>query len=518
MDTKNRLIPSRNRELEAVLEVSRVLTGSFDLHDNLTAAMETLSSMLDLERGCVFLRDEETDELRIVAAHGLSSDEISRGIYKSGEGIVGSVIESGQPMFIPDIGDEPKFLNRTGSRPTKKGISFICVPIVLKSTVMGVISVDHIYAEERGSVDDDLRVLGIVSSFIAQFVELWRAYRRADRDNENLRAQLRTRYSLPNLVGESDRFQAVLKSVMKVAATNATVLLLGETGTGKEFIASTIHFQSPRANKPFVAVNCAALPANLLEVELFGCEKGAFTGATARRIGRFEAAEGGTIFLDEIGELDVELQAKLLRVLQERTYERVGSSRPLRADVRIIAATNRDLIDGVRNKTFRSDLYWRLNVVPIVLPPLRARHGDVRLLAKYFMSKYLHDYKKRITLSEAALEALDAYSWPGNIRELANIIERAVIMTEGDTIKAEDIPLGSASREFSPHHEPMEIHQGGSLRDDVVTLERQRMLRALSENSYVQHRAAKALGITPRQFGYRLKKYGIDPDNLKHSI
>ncbi len=517
MNPKDRLITSRNRELEAVLEVSRVLTGSFDLQENLTAAMETLGIMLDLERGCVFLRDEETDELRIVAAHGLTRDEISRGIYKAGEGIVGSVIESGQPMFIPDIGAEPKFLNRTGSRPTKKGISFICVPIMLKGAAMGVLSVDRIYSDERGGLDDDLRVLGIVSSFIAQFVALWRTYRRADRDNENLRAQLRTRYSLPNLVGESDRFQAVLKSVMKVAATSATVLLLGETGTGKEFIASTIHFQSPRAGKPFVAVNCAALPANLLEVELFGCEKGAFTGATARRIGRFEMAEGGTIFLDEIGELDVELQAKLLRVLQERTYERVGSSKQLRADVRIIAATNRDLLEGVRNKTFRSDLYWRLNVVPIVLPPLRERHGDIRLLALHFVGKFSHDYGKRISFSEPAMEALEGYGWPGNIRELANVIERAVIMTEGDTVRAEDIPLGFPHKEYgvsSPEH--AHAHPG-SLKEDVITLERERMIRALSENSFVQHRAATALGITPRQFGYRLKKYGIDPDTLKYS-
>lgn len=516
MSSRDKLINSRNRELEAVLEVSRVLTGSFDLRENLTAVMETLGIMLDLERGCVFLLDEDTDELRIVAAHGLTTDEISRGIYRSGEGVVGSVIESGMPMFIPDIGAEPKFLNRTGSRPNKKGISYICVPIILKGVVMGVISVDRIYAEEHGGVDDDLRVLGIVSSLIAQFVALWRTYRKADKDNENLRAQLRTRYSLPNLVGESDRFQAVLKSVMKVASTNATVLLLGETGTGKEFIASTIHFQSPRAGRPFVAVNCAALPANLLEVEMFGCEKGAFTGATSRRIGRFEMAEGGTIFLDEIGELDVELQAKLLRVLQERTFERVGSSRQLRADVRIIAATNRDLLEGVREKTFRSDLYWRLNVVPIVLPPLRQRKGDIRLLAMHFMGKFAHDYGKRIALSDAAIEVLESYAWPGNIRELANTIERAVIMTEGEKIRAEDIPLGhSEAQQIEIERSGSEYVHSGSLREDVISMERERMIQALMENSNIQHRAARALGITPRQFGYRLRKYGIDIDSLK---
>jgi Nif-specific regulatory protein len=501
------LILKKNRELGAILEVSRVLTSSFDLEDNLTSVMGTLGSLLEMQRGCVFLPDPVYGELRIVAAHGLTGEEIRRGKYRIGEGIVGRVIESGEPMFVPDIGEEPKFLNRTASRPQKKGVSFICVPIKFKGSTLGVISVDRIYAEGHGDVDDDLRVLYIVASLIAQFVKLWETYREADRERESLRSQLRDRYSLPNIVGESEKFQAVLKSVTKVADTDASVLLLGESGTGKELIARTLHYESRRAKGPFVAVNCAALPESLLEVELFGCEKGAFTGATARRTGRFETAQGGSIFLDEIGELPLPLQAKLLRVLQERTFERVGSSKPIRADVRVITATNRNLLEAVRTGGFREDLYWRLNVVPIVLPPLRERKSDIPLLLDYYTEKFNGAYGKKVRLSEEAVGAFAAYHWPGNVRELANTLERLIIMSEKQVVGAGDIPYGI---KHATVRAPEGQAEEASLTSEVVSLEKDRIVRALKENGFVQHRAASALGITPRQLGYRIKKYGID--------
>jgi Nif-specific regulatory protein len=504
----------KNRELSAILEVSRVLTASFDLDENLTSAMHALGTLLEMQRGCVFLLDPVSKELRIVAAHGLSKEEIKRGKYRIGEGIVGRVIEGGSPMFVPNIGEEPMFLNKTGSRPDKNGISFLCIPIKLKGETLGVITADRIYSAPHGGVDDDIRVLKIVSSLIAQFVKLWDNYRKAEEERQSLQQELRQRYSLPNIIGESERFQGVLKSAMKVAGTGTTVLLLGESGTGKELIARTLHYQSPRAKGPFVAVNCAALPENLLEVELFGAEKGAFTGATERRIGRFESANGGTIFLDEIGELPLPLQAKLLRVLEEKSFERLGSSKSMKADVRIIAATNRNLQEEVSKGAFRNDLYWRLNVVSIVLPALRERRTDIPLLIDFYLGKFNKTYRKSIRLSEEAVAQFNSYEWPGNVRELANTIERLVIMSEKEILTGEDLPFHFAAGSVQPSA-ANPFAEDASLSAEVETLERARIIRALKENSLVQHRAASALGITPRMLSYRIKKYRIGAQELK---
>lgn len=514
MDDKE-LVIRKNRELAAILEVSTVMTSSFDLEGNLSSAMQTLSTQLDMQRGCVFLLEGTSGQMRIAAAHGLSPEEINRGTYRIGEGIVGRVIESGSPLFIPDIGSEPKFLNRTGARPTKDGISFICIPIRLKDQTMGVLSVDRIYTEEHGGVDDDLRVLNIVASLIAQFVRLWQQYRSGEQERLSLKSQLKERFSLPNLVGQSERFRAVIKSVEKVADTEATVLLLGESGTGKELIARTLHYQSRRSQGAFVAVNCAALPENLMEAELFGAEKGAFTGAVARRAGRFEMAAGGSIFLDEIGELPLSVQAKLLRVLQERSFERVGSSQPVKADVRVIAATNRDLMTETRAGRFREDLYWRLNVVPLLLPPLRERQGDIPQLVFHYLEKFNAAYKKRVCLDEGTMAALEAYPWPGNIRELANVMERMVILSARDAIRAEDLPFGirggTPACAMDAREKGADLSMGPStLTSEVEVLERERIMRALKDNDMIQQRASKALGITPRQLGYRIKKYGIE--------
>ncbi len=503
------LLERKDRELAAILEISRVLTASFDLEENLGAVMRVLSSLLEMQRGCVFLKDPSSEQVRIVAAHGLSSEEILRGKYKIGEGIVGRVMESGKAMFIPNIGEEPKFLNKTGSRPDKNGVSFICEPIKFKDEIMGVITADRIYSASSGGVDDDIRVLQIVSSLIAQFVKLWGNYKKVEEESRVLRRELAERYSLPNIIGESEKFQSVLKAIMKVAGTDTTVLLLGESGTGKELIARTTHYQSPRAKGPFVAVNCAALPENLLEVELFGQEKGAFTGADRRRTGRFEAANGGTIFLDEIGELPLVLQAKLLRVLEEKTFERVGSSRSMKADVRIIAATNRNLEEEARKGAFRADLYWRLNVVSIVLPPLRERQKDVPLLVDFYLKKFNMAYGKNVRAGSTAMESMSKYPWPGNVRELANTIERLVIMAEKDVLEPGDLPYNLVA-EGSVMPQGHIFDSDTSLGAEVKNLERQRIIKALRENNFIQQKTAFALGITPRKLAYRIKKYRID--------
>jgi Nif-specific regulatory protein len=506
------LLVRKNQELSAILHISQLLTSSFDLEKNLNAVMASLVDRLEMQRGCVFLLEPVSRELRIVAAYGLSREEIQRGKYHIGEGIVGRVIESGQPMFVPNIGEEPKFLNRTASRPQKSGVSFLCIPIELDGVTLGVISVDRIYTEERGNVDDDLRVLSIVASFIGQFVKLWENFRKTEKECGDLRSQLKEKFSLSNIIGQSPAFQQVLKAVRKVATTDTTVLLLGESGTGKELIAQTLHYQSHRSSGPFVAVNLAALPENLIEAELFGVEKGAYTGATARRIGRFEMADGGTIFLDEIGELPLNLQVKLLRVLQERTFERIGSSSSVTVNVRVVTATNRNLLQEIAKGCFREDLYWRLNVVPIVLPPLRQRSDDVSLLLNFYVEKLNRLYSRQIRLSATAVKHLTDYPWPGNVRELANMVERMVIMAEGDLITEDDLPFNASTRTMPTPIQEQISCVSEDLGSEVERLERMHIIQALKQNKGVQQRASKVLGITPRQLGYRIKKYNI---NLK---
>lgn len=508
------MLVRKNQELSAILHISQLLTSSFDLEKNLNAVMKSLAGRLEMQRGCVFLLDQLSKEIQIVAAYGLSLEEIQRGKYRIGEGIVGRVIESGQPMFVPNIGEEPKFLNRTASRPQKSGVSFLCIPIELDGNMLGVISVDRIYTEARGNVDDDLRVLSIVASFIGQFVKLWENFRKTEKECGDLRSQLKEKFSLSNIIGQSPAFQQVLKAVCKVAATDTTVLLLGESGTGKELIAQTLHYQSKRSSEPFIAVNLAALPENLIEAELFGVEKGAYTGATARRVGRFEMADGGTIFLDEIGELPLTLQVKLLRVLQERTFERIGSSNSVSVKVRVVTATNRNLLQEIANGCFREDLYWRLNVVPIVLPPLRDRSDDVPLLLRFYFDKFNRLYDRNVRLSEEAVTRLAAYSWPGNVRELANMVERLIIMAEEEVITEKDLPLKANSAGITEVHPNDAACVYEDLGTEVERLERLHIIQALKQNKGIQQRASKVLGITPRQLGYRIKKYNIDLKSL----
>lgn len=508
-------ILQKNQELSAILQVSRVLTSSFDMEKNLHAAMEILATRIEMQRGCVYLLDPISKELRIVAAYGLSREEIQRGKYRIGEGIVGRVIESGQAMFVPNIGAEPKFLNKTDSRPQKRGVSFLCIPIEVDGDILGVITVDRIYTAERGNVDDDLRVLTIVASFIAQFVLLWKHFRQTETECGHLRLQLKEKFSLHNIIGESAAFQQVLKSVRKVAATDTTVLLSGESGTGKELIAQTLHYHSRRAKQHYVPVNLAALPENLIEAELFGVEKGAFTGATARRMGRFEMADHGTIFLDEIGEMPLSLQVKLLRVLQEKTFERIGSSESMGVDVRVVAATNRNLLEEIAKGRFREDLYWRLNVVPIVIPPLRARIGDVSLLLDYYLRKFNLSYHRKRFFTGDTVEVLKAYQWPGNVRELSNMVERLVIMAEKDEVTPADLPPFVTDQHFSSHSDHAEVEIPENLGGEIERLERTHIVQALKEAKGIQQRASRVLGITPRQLGYRIKKYGIDLRSLR---
>jgi Nif-specific regulatory protein len=370
-------------ELTALYEISKALAWSLDLKGTAFKIMEILSTVLGMRRGTLTLLHPETGELVIETAHGLSEEEMTRGRYKSGEGITGKVLETGEAIVVPDIGKEPLFLNKTGARPleSRKGISFICVPVKVAGETIGVLSVDRLF-DETVLPQEDVRVLTIVSSLIGQAVKLNQLVviekDRLIEQNRQLQGELRNRYGLKNIVGQSQKMMEVYEAVKRVSKSKATVLLRGESGTGKELIARAIHFASPRSEKPFLKINCGAIPESLLESELFGHEKGSFTGATELRKGRFELANEGTLFLDEIGEMPLSLQVKILRVLQEMKFERLGGSKTISVDVRIVAATHQDLEKAILEGRFREDFCQtaKFRVQPIHLP-FALRRGKV---------------------------------------------------------------------------------------------------------------------------------------------
>ncbi len=326
------------------------------------------------------------------------------------------------------------------------------------------------------------------------------------RENEILRQKVwKKGFAQEQIIYKDAGMETIINMVGRVASSRATVLIMGESGTGKELFANLVHATSPRSEKPMIVVNCGALPETLLESELFGYEKGAFTGATARRMGRFEEADGGTLFLDEIGELSPPVQVKLLRFLQEREFQRLGGNQTIQADVRIISATNQNLEEKVKEGTFREDLYYRLNVVSITVPPLRDRRGDISVLTKYFIKRFSAENGKDIKgLSNEAMDILMKYDYPGNVRELENIIERAVVITRDQVISIRDLPF----EEISPQHFA-DYKEGGALRDEIESLERKRIEQALDETGNNQTKAAELLGITERTLRYKLKKYNF---------
>ncbi|MCL7486733.1 MAG: nif-specific transcriptional activator NifA [Desulfobulbaceae bacterium] len=512
-------------EVEALHRIARLISTVVHLDSTLSDILQVLHETLQMERATLVLLDEKGRNLTIRASYGLSVEEEQRGVYSPQEGVVGRVFKSGCPFIVPDINSEPLFLNRTGARDRikKSTISFIGVPIILKAEVVGVLTVDRLFGPEI-SFEEDVRFLTVLATLVAQFLSLHRAINR-DRarlvnENRNLKAELHGRYSRHYIIGHSKPMQEVFWTIEKVAPSNATVLMTGESGTGKELVARAIHQSSRRKDNPFIKVNCAALPENLLESELFGHEKGAFTDAVISKPGRFELAHSGTLFLDEIGELPLALQAKILRVLQEKQFERVGGTRTLNADVRILAATNVELEEAVKMGCFRGDLFYRLNVVPISLPPLRRRAEDIPLLLDHFLQASNRRNDKNMRMSREFLDFLTRYPWPGNVRELQNLIERLVILAENEVIKVSDLPHSvlyyEASRlpeppgnPFSrPVHEEVPDQERHSLRS-LEDMERREVETALKRHGWVQARAARELGLTQRQIGYRIKKYGL---------
>ncbi|MCF8084878.1 MAG: sigma 54-interacting transcriptional regulator [Deltaproteobacteria bacterium] len=501
--------------VDCLYDITTAIHATMDLQKSLYKVLDLLSDHLGMKRGSITLLNPDTAEIHIEVAHGISVSEKTRGRYKLGEGVTGQVIKTGRAMVVPKIDEEPLFLDRTGARRKidKSKISFVCVPIKEGRRVIGSLSADC-SLENRTSLDEEVRLLTIISSLIAQKTALLeKVAREKDRlkqENLRLRRELNRKYSFSNIVGNSRKMQEVFYLVSQVCESNATVLLLGESGTGKELVANAIHYNSPRARGPFVKVNCAALPENLVEAELFGHEKGAFTGADREKAGKFELANHGTIFLDEIGSLALESQAKLLRTLQEREIERVGGTRTLRVNIRLIAATNRDLSQAVENGNFREDLFYRLNVYPIYLPPLREREADILLLADYFLEKYASEYQKEIRrISTPAIDAITQYHWPGNVRELENCMERAVLVCKDKVIHSYHLPptLQTAKETGT--------EQSRSLTDAVEGFERELLIDALKSSRGNMRQAAKALKTTERIFGYKVKKYAINPKRYR---
>jgi Nif-specific regulatory protein len=498
-------------EVQLLSDVAKAFAESLNLEATLLSILKSLDTHLKLRRGTITLFDPETETINIKVAHGLSERSKSQGRYKVGEGITGRVVQTGEAIVVPDIAKDPRFLHRTNARATAGGkrTAFFCVPIKLEGRTVGTLSVDR-QAARGDDFGAHLRLLHVISTLVAQAVKLNKLVEaeRATLRDENVRLQreLKTRFDIHNMVGKSNAMQEVYRLIEQVADSNATVLIRGETGTGKDLVAHALHYYSLRSDKPFVKVNCTALPDTLLESELFGHEKGAFTGASERKLGRFERAEGGTIFLDEIGDFPPSLQVKLLRVIQAKEFDRVGGIETIKANVRVIVATHKNLEEEIAQGGFRSDLYYRINVFPIYLPPLRQRKDDIMLLADHFLEKYAHENGKRITrISTPAIEMLTRYHWPGNIRELENCLERAVLLCEDDVIRSEHLPPSLQM-----------VHQGDTavapaFAEIIANKEKELIVDALKKCGGQQRKAARELGLTERILGYKIHKYGISP-------
>jgi Nif-specific regulatory protein len=496
-----------SRRLSTLLEVSQALSGTLNLRAALHRVLEILAKYHGTVRSMVTLLHD--NELRVEASDGL--DASAHAVrYRLGEGIIGRVVESGKPIVVPRVSKEPAFLNRAGKRSesTKEELTFISVPILLNRRAVGALGVDLKFKADR-DYDRSIQFYGIVASSIAQAVKIQRLVeddkRRLVAENTQLRQELRERYDFSSIIGSSGPVRQMYEQMAQVASTNTTVLIRGESGTGKELIAHAIHYNSPRANKPFVKVSCAALPDSLIESELFGYEKGAFTGAEQRKKGRFELADGGTLFLDEIGDINLATQVKLLRVLQEREFERLGSTDSIKVNVRLIAATNKDMERAIAAGTFREDLYYRLNVFTIFVPPLRERKADLLLLVDHFLEKFSREHKKTIKrISTPAIDMLMSYHWPGNVRELENTLERAVLMCDGQVIHGHHLPPSLQTAEASGTVNRV------SLGDAVGAFEKDLIQDALKTTRGNRAKAARLLDTTERVINYKVRKYGVD--------
>jgi Nif-specific regulatory protein len=504
------------KELTLLFEISNLLNKNYtDIRLLLSPIIDLLSNYLKSDRTILTILNRANFKISIELASGLTEKEMEKGLYDVGEGIIGKVVETGKSIVIPDILDHDGFLNKTGA-PTRindQQVSFICIPIKDENNIIGTLSINKVYNRHLSFAEDE-RILSIIGTMIVQAVRNRQEYleeiERLREENSKLHAELIERINPANIIGNSSKMQLVFDLINMVAPTDATVIIRGESGVGKELIADAIHYKSQRKNQSLIKVNCAALPENLIESELFGHKRGAFTDAKEARIGRFEAANGGTIFLDEIGDLPLPTQIKLLRVLQSHEIEKIGSSDSIQIDVRIICATNRNLEELIEKELFREDFYYRVNGFPIFVPPLRERIDDLPGLIDHFILKINKKHGKNIKrISSSAIDMLMVYHWPGNIRELENCIERACILSKDGVIRAINLPptLQTASSSHTKHR--------GTLDHAIAGVEKQMLLDALVSSKGNLVKAAEILGITERMMGIRIKKHSIDPSRFK---
>jgi Nif-specific regulatory protein len=496
------------RKLSTLLEASQALSATLDLKSGLQRVLQILGHHHGAVGGAVVLLNDQTSHLDVEAAAG----RMARGawaIHPASRDLASRVIKEGKPVVVPQMASEPRAAGRQAKRPEPVGtFTGVSVPIALEGRTIGAVGIELRHKPDRDYFRT-IQFLGVVGSMIGQAVKVHRLIRedrqRLVDENTHLRQELTERYNFSNLVGTSGPMRRVYEQVAQVAETNTTVLVRGESGTGKELIAHAIHYNSPRAKKPFVKVSCAALPQDLIESELFGYEKGAFTGAHGPKKGRFELANGGTLFLDEVGDLNPATQVKLLRALQERQFERLGGTETINVNLRLIAATNQDLERVIATGGFREDLYYRLNVFTIFMPPLRERKPDVLLLADHFLEKFAAEHGKHIKrISTPAIDMLASYHWPGNVRELANVIERAVVVCDTNAIHAHHLPPTLQTAEASGTTIKM------TLSEMLEAVEKDALQDALKSARGNRARAARLLGTTARIFNYKVRGYGID--------
>ncbi len=505
------------KELKVLYKISQATSArQHNISELLNEVLQIMETDMGILRGALALRKPNSDSLNIEASSGLSSSEVHHEQYKLGEGVTGRVAKTGKPEMVPNINHSPDFLNHTPTKNDQR-MAFLCVPIVHQKEVIGTMSIDLPTCEKeelKGYFLFLQHVAQILASAVSTIREEIEERSALESENEMLRRQLGDRYSIANMIGNSNSMRTIYEQIIQVANSAATVLVRGDSGTGKELVARAIHFNSPRKNNAFISINCAALPENLIESELFGHEKGAFTGASQQRKGRFELANGGTIFLDEIGDISPAVQVRLLRVLQEKTFERVGGNETITVNVRVVAATSRNLEEGIANNSFREDLYYRLNVFPILLPSLRQRKSDIMLLADHFLQKYGKMYNKNMKrISTSAINMMMAYHWPGNVRELENCIERAVLMASDGVIYGFNLPPSLQTSDET--HTNLLPEDGAELKQMVDAYEREILIDALKKHRGNAAATARYLQTTQRILNYRIKNLGIHPKNYK---
>jgi Nif-specific regulatory protein len=489
-----------NSAIDHINEISAWVSSVQDLDQLLELIIETATRMMDAKASSLLLLDRKTQKLYFKVATGAKGTDIKQFEIDLGQGIAGYVAQTGEPLLIPDVAKDPRWYKEISESIGFKTQSIACVPMKINAEIIGVVEIID-KADGSSIRDEDLKILSVFADLAARAIGNARKIEHDKKEIRDLKNELRSKYEI---VGESKALRKVISDAIKVANSKSTTLLLGESGTGKELLARLIHRVGPRKDEPMIVLNCAALPETLLEDELFGHEKGAFTGAVARKIGKFELADRGTIFLDEIGEMSPGMQSKLLRILQEGVFYRVGGNKAIPVDVRVISATNRNIEEDVTRGKFREDLYYRINVVQIHMPPLRERREDIVLLAEYFLDIFKKERgTSNLVISKEAMELMVEYDWPGNVREMKNALERAVVMGNGKQILPEDLPAFACT----PQYPGLEV--GLSLKEAIDMFKKEFIVINLRHTEGNRSLAAKIMKIQRTYLSRLIAKFGI---------